>query len=66
MNWLHLLSGGLSIYSIETSDISQPVHFTASVALLICLIPSMLQAVLASDKNIKAARRLERLGDKKP
>lgn len=49
MIWLYLLSGSFALYSVETADINQPFHITAIVAILLCLIPTTLEAFLHSE-----------------
>jgi high-affinity K+ transport system ATPase subunit B len=45
MTWLYILSGGFALYSVEMADPNQPLPLTMSIALLLCLIPSTLDAL---------------------
>ena len=47
VTWLYLLGGSLALYSVESADIDQPIHLTALVALLLCLIPTIIDSLLS-------------------
>ena len=57
MTWLYLLSGGLSLYSIESADINQPICLTALLALLLCLIPTIIDSLLLRYNSTSTLKR---------
>jgi hypothetical protein len=55
--WLNLFSGGLAIYSIEIAVADQPIYLTALLALLLCLIPAMIEGLMQLNKAITTLKR---------
>ena len=56
MSWLYLLCGGIALYTVETAEAEEPIHITAMVALLLCLIPTSLDALMSSARNTDLSR----------
>lgn len=55
--WLYLLGGGLALYSVESADIDQPIHLTALAALLLCLIPTIIDSLLLLNNSTRTLKR---------
>jgi biotin transporter BioY len=55
--WLYFLAGGLAVYSVETADIDQPLNLTAIKALLICLVPTLIDSFLSFNKPTLTLKR---------
>ena len=58
--WLYLLSGGLALYSVETADAGQPLHITTLTALLLCLVPAMIDGLSQMMKAVNTSRILRK------
>lgn len=54
---LYLLSGSLALYSVETAETDQPVHLTIFIALLVCLIPTMVDSLLSLNTAWRTPKR---------
>jgi hypothetical protein len=55
--WLYLLGGGLALYSVESANIDQPIHLTALVALVLCLIPTIIDGLLSLNNSTPTLKR---------
>lgn len=57
VNWLYLLSGGLSLYFIETTTHEQPFQNTLLIVIVLCLIPITIDGMFIDHKNIDASKK---------
>lgn len=57
MTTLYLLCGGLALYSVETAERNFPLHLTALVALLLCLVPTIIGSVFMQLKTMNSQKK---------